>query len=99
MSKEKMVVLRVVPSTIGKGWMDHYQPQIATASAFESFEQAARCNVGTYPEAKKTGKPYRVVVVPLEHWHEFEVYAEQIKGQDQFKAYPSEHPTFSDEHK
>lgn len=91
MSKQKFVVLRVVDGK--EGFMASYAPQVAMAHEYESQEQAAATNVGSHPDAQKRRKPYRSIVIPWEHWNEFEVYSEREKGIDKFKAYPSENPT------
>lgn len=69
-------------------FMGRYNAQIATVQDFDSLEDAACCNVGSYPDYDERGKPYRTVVIPFEHWHEFDVHGESVKGQRGFKAYP-----------
>lgn len=93
MEKISCVVLQVVDGE--EGYMATYEPQLATIQEYDSLEDAACLNVGTYPDFDKKGKPYRVIVIPEKSWNEFEVFGESIKGTREFKAYPSEHRTIS----
>lgn len=90
----KFVVLTVVDGE--EGIMASYEPQVATIQEYGEIEDAATSNVGTYPDAEKRGKPYRVVVIPAEHFNEFEVYHEKTRGKDGFRAYPSDNPTMKE---
>lgn len=87
----KFAVLKVIDGK--EGFMATYTPQVAMIHEYDSAEDAATFNVGTYPEYDERGHPYRVVVVPAEAWKEFEVFAESKKGERNFVAYPSENPT------
>lgn len=90
----KFVVLQVLD---GKdGIMDTYAPQVATVQEYDSIEEAATFNVGSHPDAQKRGKPYRVVVIPWEHWHALDVYSNRIRGRDEFEAVPSENVPIRD---
>jgi hypothetical protein len=89
--KTLYVALKVIEGA--PGYMATYGPQIAMVNEFKTLEDAACTNIGTHPEAQKLGRPYRSVVIPFEHWNEFEVFSESIKGRQAFRAYPSEHPT------
>lgn len=90
-SEKEYVVLHVEEGH--EGYMATYSPQVATIQEYESEEQAATFNVGNHPDAEKRGKPYRVIVIEAEHWHELEVFSESVRGVKQFHAYPSENPT------
>lgn len=74
--------------------MSTYGPQVAMAHEYESMEDAAVFNVGSHPDAQEKGnKPYkRVVVIPWEHWHVFDVYSESKQGHQEFAAYPTKNP-------
>lgn len=85
----RYVVLHVYDNDKGEGWMPTYAAQIATIQEYASPEEAACSNVGNHPEAKATGKPYRVVVIEESAWQEFQVYSESTKGRDDFVAYPN----------
>lgn len=73
--------------------MPGYHPQVASIQVYDSLPDAACFNVGNHPDAEQRDKPYRVIVIPECAWHEFEVFSESIRGEQDFKAYPSEHPT------
>lgn len=97
LGRQKYVVLRVIEGD--SGIMDTYGPQVAMVHEYDSAEDAAVFNVGSHPafdeRLKRTpdNAAYRTVVVPWEHWLEFEVFSESVKGRREFKAYPTEHPT------
>lgn len=88
----KVITLRVVDGE--EGFMATYSPQVATVQDVKSLEDAAKFNVGSHPDYDQRGRPYRVIVVPQEHWHEFEVFSDAQKGRREFVAYPSTNPTF-----
>jgi hypothetical protein len=92
--KTKFVVLHVQDDP-PDGYMPNYCPQTASVFTYESLEEAAVSNVGSHPDQRERGRPYRVIVIPLEEWHEFEVFSETVKGNDNFAAYPSDNPTLS----
>lgn len=87
----RYVVLKVYEGE--PGVMATYGPQVASVHDYHSKERAACANVGSHPDYDKRGRPYRVVVVPLEHWHEFDVYSESVRGSRYFRAYPADNPT------
>lgn len=97
MGKPYYVVLKVISGS--EGFTGTYRPQVAMAHNYESMEAAATFNIGTHPDfderLKRTpdNAAYRSIVIPFEHWHEFEVFSESRKGQREFVAYPSEHLT------
>jgi hypothetical protein len=90
MDRQKYVVLKVVDGAAG--WMDTYSPQVAMVHEYDSPEDAATCNVGSHPDARERGKPYRVVVIPWDSWLAFDVHSNHIRGRDQFEAVPTENP-------
>lgn len=83
----KYVVLKVIDGE--EGYMATYSPQLATVFEYDSEEAAAVSNVGSHPDARERGKPYRTVVIPWEHWHEFEVFSNRLYGCDVFEALPT----------
>lgn len=90
MANEEYVVLKVTDSEPGH---TTYSLQVATIQDYENWDQAATFNVGSHPDADARVRPYRVIVIPAKHWHEFEVFSESVRGHRTFAAYPSEHPT------
>lgn len=81
------VVLQVIEGN--EGMMATYGPQVATIQDYENELDAATFNVGSHPDYDERGRPYRVVVIPYEHWKEYEVHSDSIQGNRKFVAYPS----------
>lgn len=87
----KFVVLQVREDPEGsEDLLWHLAPQVVE---YESAELAA---IALAPQPDDLDKPTRVAVIPWRNWHEYEIYLESVKGQDQSTVYKSDNPSISE---